>query len=304
MVRKKPEKLGRELIELLKETLDEWQNDNAQQLAAGMAFYTIFSAAPLLIITIAIASLAFGQEAARAEIVEQVRRWVGFSGTRVIENLLMNARTQSRLATIAGTAVALFGATAVFANLQSSLNAIWEVMDRPGKIIWPFIRKRLISFALVLVCGILVILSLVSTAALSAAGGFLPKSLGLPAYLLHISGFLASFLVTTLFFGLIFKVLPDVRITWSDVGVGAAVTSLLFNIGKSLIALYLGHSSLGSSYGAASSIVILLAWVYYSAQVFFFGAEFTQVYARRYSTPIGPGSQAVRFTRKIEDRSQ
>jgi membrane protein len=297
----KSRELGKEIWELLLETIDEWQTDNASQLAAGMAFYAVFSAAPLLIVIIAIASTVFGQEAARGQILEQARRIMGTAGTGVLEMILTHARSKSQTATVVGIATVLFGATAFFANLQSALNAIWEVTNKPGKILRPFLRKRLLSFAMVLGCGVLLLFSLIVTAALAAAGEYVPKYLIAPAYLLHVANFVISFLVITLVFGIIYKVLPDVRISWEDVWIGSAVTSLLFAIGKSLIGIYLGHSSLGSSYGAAGAVVVLLAWIYYSTQVFFFGAEFTQVYARRYSSGIEPDASAVRFDRKLEE---
>ncbi len=290
----------KEIWDLLLETVDEWQADNAGQLAAGMAFYAVFSAAPLLIIIIAIAGAVFGQEAIHGQILEVARSIMGTAGTAVLQMILTHARPRSQTATVVGVATILFGATAVFANLQSSLNAIWEVADRPGKILIPFLRKRLLSFVMVIGCGILLLLSVVVTAALAAAAEYVPRYLIAPAYILQVANFVISFIVTTLVFGIIYRVLPDARIAWEDVWIGSVVTSLLFTVGKSLIGIYLGHSGLGSSYGAAGSLVALLAWVYYSTQVFFFGAEFTQVYARRYSSGIKPGANAVRITRKLE----
>lgn len=292
--------IGREVFEILKETVKEWQNDNASQVAAGVAFYAVLSAAPLLLVVIAIASFVFGREASQSQLIAHVQAFMGEQGARVVQTLMSADRTSSYLDSTVGLLTMLFGATAMFVNLQDALNNIWEVTPKPGRILMPFIRKRLLSFAMVIGCGLLLLLSLFASAALSVAENFTAISGTIAPSLLHVANFVLSLTVLTAVFGIIFKTLPDVRISWRDVWVGGCVTSLLFTIGKSLAAVYLVHSSIGSFYGAAGSIVVLLAWIYYSAQTFFFGAEFTQVYARRYSSGIEPDENAVRFTREIK----
>lgn len=284
---------------LLRETLAEWWGDGAPRLAAALAFYTLFSFAPTLVIAIGVASMVFGEEAARGEIVAQIRGLVGDDGAKVIQTVLAYSRERSYFATVMGIAAALFGATAVFVALQDALNTVWGVMAKPGNEIKNFFKRRLVSFLMVLGIGVLLFASLVVSAGVSIVGAWFG---GLASYLLQSIQFIFSFCLTTLLFGVIFKTLPDVRIAWKDVWVGAAATSLLFTIGKTLIGLYLGTSSIGSAYGAAGSFVILLVWVYYSAQVFFLGAEFTQVWARRHGSRILPDENAVRFAKVIQDR--
>jgi membrane protein len=285
---------------LLKETLDEWWDDRASELAAALAFYTVFSFAPLLIIVIAMVSMVFGREAVRTEVVSYFQSVIGYRAARLVVAVLEQSRQQSSLATVAGIGTSLFGATVVFAELQDALNTIWEVTVKPGKTVKIFFRKRLLSFMMVLGIGILLVVFLVATAALSAVAKFLGSSLPMPALVLQAGNFVISFTITTILFAVIYKVLPDVRITWQDVWTGAAATSLLFTIGKTLIGVYLAYSGAGSAYGAAGSFVVMLLWVYYSAQIFFLGAEFTQVYARHRGAVIEPDKNAVRFARTIE----
>jgi membrane protein len=279
--------IGKEILSLLKETFVGWHNDDASQLAAGLAFYAVCSAAPLLVIVIAIASLFFGQEAAGGQAASQLESIVGAPGAQVFQTILSQARRRSHLATFIGILTMFFAAAAVFANLHSALNKIWGVTSKSGKVLWPFIRKRLLSISMVIGSGFVLLLSLIAIAGLSTAARRGPGSLPIPAYMLHAADFLIIFGLFMLVFGIIYKVLPDVRLAWSDVWIGAAVTSLLFAMGKSLIGLYLAHSGLGSFYGAAGSVVMFLVWIYYSAQVFFLGAEFTHSYVRRYGSMKG-----------------
>ena len=283
---------------LLKETAKEWQEDKSSRLAAGLAYYTIFSLTPLIIIVIAIAGAVFGEEAARGEIVGQIQGLVGTEGAKVIETAIENANQPdlSSIASVISIIILLFGASGVFAQLQDALNTIWEVQPKPGKSIFNFIRKRFLSFSAVLGIGFLLLVSLVVSATLSALNNYLGSLVPGINFLWQILNLMISFGVITLMFALIYKYLPDAKIRWSDVWTGAIITSILFTIGKFLLGLYLGRGSLGSTYGAAGSLVVLLAWVYYSAQILFFGAEFTKVYARRYGSKIVPDDNAISVT--------
>jgi membrane protein len=271
---------------LLKQTLSEWMDDNVPALAAALAYYTLFSIAPMLIIAIAVAGLAFGKEAAHGEIQSQLQSLIGDAGAKVVEDMVASASRPSSgiLATLVGVGVLAFAATGVFVQLQDSLNTIWKVKKRQMNGLLAFLRQRLLSFAMVLGIGFLLLVSLVLSAALAAAGAFLIRLLPDWEVVLHLVNLAVSFAVITVLFAMIYKVLPDTRVAWSDVWLGAVVTSLLFSLGKLGIGLYLGKSSVSSAYGAAGSFAVLLLWVYYSSQLLFLGAEFTQVYARRHGS--------------------
>jgi membrane protein len=283
---------------LLKKTFDEWNEDKAPRLGAALSFYTIFSLAPLLIIVIAIAGLAFGQEAAQGKIDEQIRGLVGAQGADLIQTMIESARKPQEgiLASVIGFATLLLGGLGAFGQLQDALNTIWEVAPKPGRGLKGIIQDRLASSGLVLGIGFLLMVSLVVSAGLSALGNFVTNSLGGLTLVAQALNVLISFVVITLLFALIFKFLPDVKIAWRDVWIGAALTSVFFNVGKSAIGFYLGSSSVASTYGAAGSLIILLLWVYYSAQILLFGAEFTQVYANQYGSQIEPAPNAVPIT--------
>nr|WP_242038415.1 YihY/virulence factor BrkB family protein [Chroococcidiopsis sp. [FACHB-1243]] len=287
----------------MRETFTEWNEDKASRLAAALAYYTVFSLAPMLIIAIAIAGAVFGEEAARGEIVTQIQGLVGRDGAKFIETAIEGASKPQAgtIASLISIAVLLFGASGLFAQLQDSLNTIWEVQPKPGRGLIGILRDRFLSFTMVLGVGFLLLVSLVLSAGLSGLVNFLGSLLPGIGALLQLANFVLSFAVTTLLFGLIYKVLPDVKIAWSDVWSGAIVTSLLFSIGRFALGLYLGNSSFGSTYGAAGSVVIILVWVYYAAQILFFGAEFTQVYARRYGSRIVPTKNAIPLTEKNRD---
>lgn len=284
--------------DLLKETFTEWNNDKASRLAAALAYYTVFSLAPLLIIAIAIAGSVFGEEAARGEIVGQMQGLVGRDGAEVIQTAIQNANKPNTgsIASIISIAVLLFGASGVFAQLQDALNTIWEVQPKPGLSIINIVVSRFLSFTMVLGVGFLLLVSLLLSAGLAALVNFFGHLLPGIDIFLQLINFTLGFVITTLLFGLIYKVLPDVEIAWSDVWIGAAITSLLFSIGRFLLGQYLGNSTFGSTYGAAGSLVIILVWVYYAAQILFFGAEFTQVYARKYGSRIVPAKNAIPLT--------
>ncbi|MDY6940569.1 MAG: YihY/virulence factor BrkB family protein [Cyanobacteriota bacterium] len=288
----------RKMWKLIREAIQEWQEDNASRLAAALAYYTVFSLAPLLIIAIAIAGAIFGEEAARGEIVGQIQGLVGREGAQVVETAIENANQPdiSSFASIISIAVLLFGASGVFAQLQEALNTIWDVKAKPKNGLWNLVRKRILSFSAVLGIAFLLLVSLIISAALSGLNRYASHLLPGADFLWQILDTGISFGFITLLFALMYKYLPDVKIQWSDVWVGAAITAALFTIGKFGLGLYLGGGSFGSTYGAAGSLVVVLAWVYYSAQILFFGAEFTQVYARRYGSCIVPDRHATSAT--------
>ena len=282
------------IFRLLKESFREWQEDKVSLLAAALAYYTVFSITPLLVIAIAIAGAVFGQDTARGEILEQINELVGEQGAKAIETALANANQPQlgSIASVISVVVLLVGASGVFAQLQEALNTVWNVRAKPDGGIWEFIRKRLLSFGMVLAIGFLLLVSLIVSAILSGISKLEITILPGLTPLWQLLNFGISFGFISLLFALIYKYLPDVRIRWKDVWVGAIITAFLFTFGKFLIGLYLGKGSLGSAYGAAGSLIVFLAWVFYSAQILLFGAEFTQVYARKYGRKIRPDSHA------------
>lgn len=284
----------RSIFILIKEAFVEWQKDKASLLAAALAYYTVFSITPLLVIAIAIAGAVFGQNTAKGEILAQINGLVGEQGAQAIETALSNA-DQPQLgsfASIISIVILLIGASGVFAQLQEALNTVWNVKTKPDGGIWSFIRKRLLSFGMVLAIGFLLLVSLVLSAMLSGISKLEINLLPGLTPLWQILNLAISFGLISLLFALIYYYLPDVKIRWQDVWVGAIITALLFTIGKFAIGLYLGRGSLGSTYGAAGSLIVFLAWVFYSAQILLFGAELTQVYARKYGRKIRPDRHA------------
>jgi membrane protein len=269
--------------DLLKQTVAKWSEINAPRLGASLAYYTLLSIAPLLVVCIGIAGLMFGPKAAQDQIAYQIQNVVGSKGSEAIQSLLQNADkpAQGIIATAVGFITLLFGASGVFGELRDSLNAVWGAKSSSGAGIFGMIKYRFFSFAMVLGIGFLLLVSLVLSAVIAAAGKFFQSHLPVPEIVLHLGSTVVTFLMVTVLFMLLYKVVPDVYIEWRDVVIGAAVTSLLFSIGKFLIGLYLGKASVGSAYGAAGSIIVFMVWVYYSAQIFFLGAEFTHVYAER-----------------------
>ncbi len=278
---------------LLKATYKEWSDDNASVLAAALSYYTAVSIAPLLIIIIAIVGFFYGEQAARGQLVAQIQGIVGTEGAKFIQDVIANAHkpTVGTIAGILSIATLLWGSTNVFEQLHSSLNAIWDIEAKKTSGIWATIKERFLSFTLVLGIGFLLLVSLVLSAVLTILSTWFDHLLPGAGWLWQVVNFVISFGVVTLLFGLIYKVLPDAKIAWHDVWLGAAVTALLFTIGKFLLGLYLGNTS--SAYGAAGSLVVFLLWVYYSTQILFLGAEFTQVYANQYGKGIQPSSKAV-----------
>lgn len=285
----------RSVIPLAKETFSDWRDDKAPRLAAALAYYTIFSVAPLLVVILAIAGLVFGKEAAQGQITGQITQLVGPTSGQAIQDMLAHARQPSHgiFATVVGTATLILGAGGVFGALQDALNTIWGVKPKPDAGFWHMLKDRFLSFTMVFGLGFLLMVSLVVSAGISAMAKFVGDAMpGIP-WLWELLNNVVSFGVFTLMFALIYKVLPDAKVQWRDVWVGALLTALLFTIGKFAIGLYLGRGSIGSAYGAAGSLVVLLLWIYYSAQILFFGAEFTKVYAKRFGSRIVPEEGAV-----------
>jgi membrane protein len=278
---------GIAIFPLLKETFSRWLGHNAQKLGASLAFYTTLSLAPLLVLAVAIAGFVFGDEAARGQIVWQIQDFVGRDAAKVVEDLLRNARKPEigGLATVLGLFTLFFAASGVFAELRDSLDTIWGVRP-PWSGIAAEIKSRFFSFAMVLGVGFLLVVSLLFSAGVAAAGKYFGDRLPLPPFALTAVNLAVSFVFITVLFAMIYKIVPHARITWGDVWTGAAVTSLLFGIGKYLIGVYLGQAAIGSTFGAAGSLVIMILWVYYSAQIFFFGAVFTEVYANKYGSHV------------------
>lgn len=280
---------------LLKEACSAWLEDNAPSLGAALAFYTIFSLAPVLIVAIAVAGLAFGQRAAEGEVLRQIHILVGETGARAVQAIIQSANRPALgvIAATIGIVTVLVGASGAFVELQDALNRIWKV-SRTSENIWMgAIRKRFWSFGLVLCTGFLLMGSLVLSAALGAVGKLMEHLLPKPLFLLESIDFLLSFGAITLLLAMIFKFLPDTQIAWRDVWIGAAVASLLFTLGKVLIGLYLVRSTVASVYGAAAFLVILLVWIYYSAQILLLGAEVTQVYATKHGSRVEPVSRTA-----------
>jgi membrane protein len=274
-------------VSLIKETVSEWSSDRASRLAAALAFYTTFSIAPLLVIVIALTSAIFGEEAARGQIERELGSLVGEEAAAFVQGMVARgAQEDSRgFASVLGILALLFGATGAFAELRGALNTVWNVEPKSRNFLAGLFESRLLSFAMVLGVGFLLLVSLVLSAALAALTEFVGRYAGSgEALLFQAAGFVTSFLVVTALFAMIFKFLPDDEIQWKDVWIGASVTALLFSGGKFLIGLYLGRSAVASTYGAAGALAVLLLWVYYSAQILLFGAEFTEVYARRFGS--------------------
>ena len=284
----------------LKQTFSDWSEDKAPRLAAALAYYTMFSLAPLLIIAIGIAGLVFGDEAARGEIVTQVRGLVGQSGAEAIEAMIQNAsrRDAGIAATLVGLGALLFGAAGLFGQLQDALNTIWEVKPKPRSGIVALIRERLMSFGIVIIVAFLLVASLLVSAFIAGASKYMSGVLPGSDAAWQVVELLVSVGVMSGVFALMFKYLPDAVISWRDVGVGALITAVLFTIGKFLIGLYLGRSSVSSAFGAGGSVVIVMVWVYYTAQIILFGAEFTQVWANERGSRVVPTPNAEPVTRE------
>lgn len=280
---------------VIKDTLSDWDEDNVTRLSASLAYYTLLSVAPLIILAVAVAGLAFGEDAAREHIARELSGVVGRGAAGAIESIVKNAHApgSGAVSVIVGVLVLLFGASGVFGELQSALNTVWEVAPKPGRGIWGIVKDRFFSFTLVVGVAFLLLVSLIVSAALTWVGEMFASSLPGGAGLWQVLNFCISFAVVTALFALMFKTVPDAHIAWRDVWIGSAVTAGLFTLGKFGLGIYLGSAGVSSAYGAAGSIVALVIWVYYSSQVLLLGAEFTQVYARRYGSRITPDDHAV-----------
>jgi membrane protein len=274
--------LPRDWWDLLKGAVAAWSDDYAPSMGAALSYYSVFSMAPLLLIVVSIAGLAFGQEAARGEVFGQLRGLMGDAAAAAVEGLLTSlARPERSISsTIVGAVVLLIGATSVFGELQDALDRVWRapVRNRSGGI-WRLVRSRLLSFGMILGVAFLLMVSLVLSAAISALGKWWGGVFGEWELLLQAVNLIVGYAMTTLVFALIYKMMPRVDVRWKDVWLGAAITALLFTIGRFLIGLYIGKSGIASGFGAAGSVAIIFVWVYYSAQIFLLGAEFTWVYA-------------------------
>jgi membrane protein len=300
-----PKSIPRKVFSLLKQTFQEWLQDKAPQLGAALAYYTVFSLAPLILVLLAIVGVIFRHDPAGAwnKITQQMSYFLDPSAVQVVQDIAEKASQpgKSTMATIIGIALAIFGASGVFGQLQDALNTIWGVKAKPSQGISGFLRSRFLSFAMVAGICFLLLVSLTIEALLKGFSHYvqsvLPGGMGiaLAVYLVF------DFVVVVLLFAMIFKFLPDVKIQWRDVWIGAVITAILFGIGKWLLGFYLGSGAAGSAYGAASSLITLLLWVYYSSQILLFGAEFTQVYAQRAGRDLEPSEYAVRVeTKEVE----
>lgn len=280
-----------EAFNLLKQTFEEWNTDKAPQLAASLAFYTMFSIAPLLIIAIAVAGAIFGEEAAKNQVAAQTSQLLGQQGAEFLQSMVENANKSSSsgiVATLLGVVTLVLGAAGVFNQIKEMLKTIWEVPPKPGKPgiagVISAIREQFFSISMVLAVGFLLLVSLLISAVLAGVTTFIGGNTGLGAAVLQVLTQVVSFAVITGVFAAMFKYIPGLPIAWRDVLIGAAITALLFTIGKFGLGIYLGQSSTTSSYGAAGSLVLVLLWIYYTAQILFFGAEFTQVYSRKHGS--------------------
>jgi len=289
-------------LKLLKLTVEEWLQDKAPQLGAALAYYTVFSLAPLILVLLAIVGVIFRDDPAGAwsKLTEQMSYFLDKSAVQMVENIAEKASQpgKSTLATIIGVTLALFGASGVFGQLQDALNRVWGVKAKPGLGIWGFLRTRFLSFAMVAGVCFLLLVSLAIEALLKGFSHYIQSvmpgglTIAVSVYLIF------DFAVITTLFAIIFKILPDVKTRWRDMWVGAVMTAVFFLIGKWALGLYLGSGTAASAYGAAGSLITLLLWIYYSSQILLFGAEFTQVYASEFGSPIEPDKYAVRIEQK------
>jgi membrane protein len=282
---------------VLRRALAGWWNDDVPRLGASLSYYTLFALAPILIVAISIAGLVFGPEAVRGEIVGQIQGLVGREGARAVQAMLEGAAKPSNSvpATVIGVITFFLGATGAFLELQTALNAVWRVKPKEGQsFLRSLVLQRLISFGLVVGVGFLLLTSLLVSAGLAAANKYMGETFPAAAIVWEAANVIVSLFVITLLFAMVYKVLPDVKLEWRDVWVGALVTAGLFTLGKFLIGLYLGTSSFASSYGAAGSVIVLLLWVYYTSQIILLGAEFTKSYVEQFGPRPPPTELATK----------
>jgi membrane protein len=281
---------------LLKATYQDWSKYKVPRMGAALAYYTIFSLAPLLVIAISVAGIAFGDQAVQGQIVSQIQGLMGHDAARAVQTMIQSAHKPAHqaFASILGLAVLFLGASGVFNEMQDALNEIWGIDTTKKSGIWNLIKTRFLSFGMVLGIGFLLLVSLLLSAFLAGVAKYVSGFLPVPEAVLHAADMLFSIFFITVLFAMIFKILPDVRIPWSDVWVGATMTAVLFTIGKFLIGFYIGKSVTTSAYGAAGSLVVIVAWIYYCAQLLYFGAEFTKVYATECGSQCELAPQAPR----------
>jgi membrane protein len=288
-------------LNLLKTTFIEWSRDKCPQLGAALAYYTIFSLAPLILVLLAVFGFVYGSnEQARDKIMDQLRYLIDPSGLKVIQDIA-NTTANSKagiLATVIGILLGLFGASGIFGQLQDALNTIWSVKPKPGQGIWSFVRARFLSFAMVGGICFLLLVSLTVESWLNGLHSYLQSILPAGHYLGLGIFYIFDLAIVILLFAMLFRFLPDARIAWHDVWTGAILTAIFFTIGKFLLGIYLSSGAAGSAYGAASSLITLLIWFFYSAQIFLFGAEFTKVYANTCGSQVEPEEHAVKIERK------
>ena len=294
------------VFSLLKQTFQEWLQDKAPQLGAALAYYTVFSLAPLILVLLAVVGIIFQHDPAGAwnKITQQMSYFLDHSAVQVVQNIAQKASQPGKglVATIIGVALALFGASGVFGQLQDALNTIWGVKAKPGGGIWGFLRSRFLSFSMIGGVCFLLLVSLTLESVLKAFSHYVQSVLPGGIIIAMAVYLIFDFAVVILLFAMIFKFLPDVKIQWGDVWIGAVMTAIFFGVGKWALGLYLGSGAAGSAYGAASSLITLLLWVYYSSQILLFGAEFTQVYADRAGGGVKPDEYAVRIETKETER--
>ena len=295
----------RHLLQLLKTAAFDWVDDGAMRLSSSLAYYAIFSLAPLLVILISMAGVFFGEEAARGQIAQQIATLAGKGAGEAIQSAVQSSaahQSTGMLATVIGTALLFFGASTVFAELKDALNTICGVVVKPGRPFLTLVHDRFFSFSIVLAIGFLLLVSLVISVLLAALGHYMSGRFQFPPAVWQAWDFVISFAVISGLFAMIFKLLPNVKLRWRDVWLGGMTTSLLFTLGKFAIGYYLATSSIASSFGAAGSVVIVLAWIYYSSCILFFGAEITKGYARTFGSGISPNSRAVLIDDLLRER--
>jgi len=296
--------MAKQAWSLIKETISEAGEDKVPRLAASLAYYTLLSLSPLVIVAIAVSGLVFGEDAARGQIAGELQQMFGKEASDAIQAMVAHARTPSSgvVGTVLGAVILLFGASGVFGELQDSLNTIWEVTPKRNRGVLGIVRDRFVSFTMVVGVAFLLLVSLVVSADQHALGQWISSSISGAEWLLEGVNFVVSVGIITLLFAMVFKVVPDVKIAWRHVWTGAAVTALLFVLGKFLIGLYVGRAGVASPYGAAGSLVVIVVWVYYSAHILFFGAEFTQVTARALGAKLEPARNAVPLTERAREQ--
>jgi membrane protein len=282
-------------LDLVKQTFKEYSADKAPRLGAALSYYTVFSLAPVLVLVISIAGLVFGNDAARGQIVGELQGLVGREAAEVVQTMLAKAsdRGSGILSTVIGFLMLLVGATGVLIELQAAINTVWKVAPKPGGGLKALLHERLLSFGLILAFGFILLVSLVLSALLAGIGGMLSRFIPGWVVFAYVLNYAVALGVMTALMAMIYKILPDVRIAWRDVWVGALVTSILFQVGKFAIGMYVGKASVGSPFGAAGSLAVLLVWVYYSSQILLLGAEFTRVSALKRGARVEPTDHAV-----------